>query len=158
MSEPTAPAPGESPTAGRKLRIGTSEREATIARLQVALSEGRLEIAELDERMAEVYAARTVDDLVPITADLPVAEQSVPPPLAVGRGRNRQRSRERYGDEEHQWLFWAWRAWASAVLINVVIWLAVSVGNGFETYFWPIWVAGPWGAILLVNTLFRRLG
>jgi len=29
----------------------------------------------------------------------------------------------------------------------------VSLANGGTVYFWPGWVAGPWGAVLLVRTL-----
>jgi hypothetical protein len=42
------------------------------------------------------------------------------------------------------------------VSINLAIWLLVSVSNGNPVYFWPMWVAGPWGAVLLVGTVFRN--
>jgi hypothetical protein len=29
----------------------------------------------------------------------------------------------------------------------------VSLSSGHAAYFWPIWVAGPWGALLLARTL-----
>jgi hypothetical protein len=45
--------------------------------------------------------------------------------------------------------------WATTVLINVVIWAIVSISSQELIYFWPIWVAGPWGAVLLVTTVFR---
>jgi hypothetical protein len=32
----------------------------------------------------------------------------------------------------------------------------VSVSAGEPIYFWPMWVAGPWGAVLLATTLFGR--
>jgi len=35
----------------------------------------------------------------------------------------------------------------------VVIWLLVSLSSGELVYFWPMWVAGPWGAVLLATTL-----
>ena len=46
-----------------------------------------------------------------------------------------------------------WAVWTTAVLVNLVIWAAVSVSAGDLVYFWPIWVAGPWGAVLLARTL-----
>ncbi|HEY9379492.1 MAG TPA: hypothetical protein VIQ02_20635, partial [Jiangellaceae bacterium] len=49
----------------------------------------------------------------------------------------------------------AWWVWGTAVSINVVIWLLVSISSGW-TYFWPAWVAGPWGAVLLMMTLANR--
>ena len=50
----------------------------------------------------------------------------------------------------------AWGAWLTAVLVNVAVWGAVSVGTGDAVYFWPVWVAAPWGALLLVRTLRGR--
>jgi hypothetical protein len=46
--------------------------------------------------------------------------------------------------------------WAAAVLVNVVVWAVVSLSAQEWIYFWPVWVAGPWGAVLLAGWLFRR--
>ena len=35
-----------------------------------------------------------------------------------------------------------------------VIWLIISITAGDFIYPWPLWVMGPWGAILLVSTVF----
>ncbi len=37
---------------------------------------------------------------------------------------------------------------ASAVAINVVVWVLVSLTGGEFVYPWPVWVAGPPGAVL----------
>jgi hypothetical protein len=50
------------------------------------------------------------------------------------------------------WLLGIWSAWLVAVSVNVVIWLLVSLSTGRPAYFWPMWVAGPWGAVLLAST------
>ena len=42
----------------------------------------------------------------------------------------------------------------SYVVVNaflIMVWAVTGAG-----YFWPIWVIGPWGAILLVQTLTGR--
>jgi hypothetical protein len=39
--------------------------------------------------------------------------------------------------------------WASAVAVNVVVWLLVSLGNGDAAYPWFVWFA-PSGAVLAV--------
>ena len=65
--------PGGSESAPVDMRIGDTERNLVVERLQSALGEGRLDITEFDERLAAVYAARTVGDLQPLTADLPAA-------------------------------------------------------------------------------------
>ncbi len=48
-----------------------------------------------------------------------------------------------------------WRIWAAAVGVNVVVWLLVSLSNADLVYFWPMWVAGPSGAVLVFATIGR---
>lgn len=65
------------------LRISDADREKVAEVLRGAAGEGRLDLDELDERLAATYAARTYADLVPITADLPapgLAAQGLPAP------------------------------------------------------------------------------
>ena len=40
--------------------------------LRQAAGDGRIDLAELDERLEATYAAKTYGELVPITVDLPV--------------------------------------------------------------------------------------
>ncbi|WP_134764810.1 DUF1707 domain-containing protein [Nocardioides sp. 1609] len=54
-----------------ELRISDDERHAVAEQLREAAGEGRLDLEELDERLAAAYAARTYADLVPLTRDLP---------------------------------------------------------------------------------------
>ena len=61
------------------LRTSDAEREATVARLHQALAEGRLELAETEERVTAAYAARHRDELPPLLADLP-SSASAPEP------------------------------------------------------------------------------
>jgi hypothetical protein len=35
------------------------------------------------------------------------------------------------------------------VSVNLVIWVLVSATTSQLVYPWPLWVAGPWGAVLL---------
>ena len=46
-----------------------------------------------------------------------------------------------------------WDDWAGAVAICIAIWAVISLLAGDWIYFWPGWVAGPWGAVLLVQTI-----
>ncbi|WP_329789013.1 DUF1707 domain-containing protein [Lentzea sp. DG1S-22] len=55
------------------LRASDADREQIAQVLHKATAEGRLDIHELDERLAAVYAAKTYGELVPITADLVVS-------------------------------------------------------------------------------------
>ena len=36
------------------------------------------------------------------------------------------------------------------------IWAVTSLASWEFHYFWPIWVIGPWGAVLLAQTRHRR--
>jgi hypothetical protein len=35
----------------------------------------------------------------------------------------------------------------------VAIWLLGALGSGHLYHFWPAWVLGPWGAVLLMRTV-----
>ena len=48
-----------------------------------------------------------------------------------------------------------WRAWAGTAAIVLTIWLLTGLSGTFG-YFWPMWVIGPWGAVLLMRTLAER--
>ena len=53
------------------MRVGDVERAAVVRRLERALREGRITIAEFDERAAAAWASRTRDELDELIADLP---------------------------------------------------------------------------------------
>jgi hypothetical protein len=59
------------------VRVSDAEREAVAQRLRSAAADGRLTLAEADERQALAYAARVHDDLAPLTVDLPGPEPEV---------------------------------------------------------------------------------
>jgi len=55
----------------RDVRVGTEEREQAVQLLAQHLSAGRLELAEFEERVSAVYAARTAAQLAALFRDLP---------------------------------------------------------------------------------------
>lgn len=55
----------------RDVRASDADRDAVVERLRRALSQGRLTVAEFDERVAAAYAAKTHGDLEALTRDLP---------------------------------------------------------------------------------------
>jgi hypothetical protein len=64
----------------RDLRLSDAERERVVARLQVAVAEGRLTLDEFQERVDGVLRSRTYGEIEPYLADLPVsAAQPVAP-------------------------------------------------------------------------------
>ncbi len=147
------------------LRVSDAERESTLERLRDAHAEGRLDADEFYGRLDAVYEARTYADLDALVGDLPAAgptrfaarrpgsDPQVTPPTARVTRRPEAGSLSSMPAP----LRVAWLTWATAVLINVIIWTAVSLGNGSLEYFWPIWVAGPWGAVLLGSTALWRI-
>jgi hypothetical protein len=56
------------------VRASHAEREATATRLHTAVGEGRLDLAEAEERLAVAYAARYRAEFEPLLADLPAPE------------------------------------------------------------------------------------
>ena len=71
-----------------RLRISDEDRHKVAEVLRQAAGEGRIDLDELEERLEAAYRAKTYGDLVPITADLPVAGAPRPtgrPPAPTGR-------------------------------------------------------------------------
>ncbi|WP_204910800.1 DUF1707 domain-containing protein [Microlunatus spumicola] len=91
----TTPEPtGVGPAAGGSLRASDGDRDQVASLLDAAYAEGRLTHEEHDERLERVLAARTFDDLVPLTSDLvpldpaPTTVSSSTPQFVVGTGAN----------------------------------------------------------------------
>jgi hypothetical protein len=55
----------------RDVRASNAEREAAVELLQRAVGEGRITMAEFEERVTAAYAAKTRGELDVLTADLP---------------------------------------------------------------------------------------
>jgi hypothetical protein len=66
------------PIVGGNLRASDADREKVANVLSTAYAEGRLTREEHDERMDQLLAARTFDQLIPITRDLVVIDGPVP--------------------------------------------------------------------------------
>jgi VIT1/CCC1 family predicted Fe2+/Mn2+ transporter len=65
-----------------RLRAADTDRQATVHLLQDAAARGLLTPDEAGERMAAAYAAQHLDELPPLTADLP--PMTPPAPAAPG--------------------------------------------------------------------------
>jgi len=53
------------------MRASDADRERVAEALREAAAEGRLDLEELDQRLDQVFAAKTYAELAPITADIP---------------------------------------------------------------------------------------
>ncbi len=55
----------------REMRISDNDRQTAADRLRAALNEGRLPVAEYDDRLGRLYQASTYGDVAVLFADLP---------------------------------------------------------------------------------------
>jgi hypothetical protein len=119
------------------LRAGNADREQVVAQLNKAFAEGRLDVRELDERIAAAYAAKTMGELAPLTADLPSGRSPAPRSASTPARPAADREIEHGGRRA------AIGGALGLFLVNVLIWAVVSIGAGSLIYFWPIWTAIP---------------
>jgi hypothetical protein len=122
-------APDRSPA----LRASDADREAVAQRLRAAHAAGQLDVNEIEERLTAAYAAKTLGDLEPLTADLGPA-----PPA-----RPRRRSPLE-----------PWREWAGVAVLLNVIWIITCIAAGELLFYWPMFPVGIWGATILVEQVF----
>lgn len=146
-----------------KMRASDADRQEVIQRLRAALDEGRLKMEEYLERMGQASEAVTYGDLAPLYADLPVTgsvarPEAAAPPQVPSPGpppaapRHGVVARRGYAGLPAP-LKVLWTIWAAVVSVNLVVWGLVSASTAQLIYPWPVWVAGPWGVILLVVSI-----
>ena len=70
------------PPSSPSLRASDADRDQVIELLRAAVADGRLDQAEFDERLDAALAARTIEALTPLTADLIAAPGALALPLA----------------------------------------------------------------------------
>jgi hypothetical protein len=74
-----------------QMRASDADRERIAQVLHNALSEGRITVNELEERLSTIYAAKTLGELKPVTADLPSPAGTVEPATTRALGFPDQR-------------------------------------------------------------------
>ena len=87
MTEPVPEPTNVGPIAGGNLRASDTDRDQVATLLSTAYAEGRLSREEHDERIDQLMAAKTFDDLLPITRDLVI----VGPPASVATPQSTSR-------------------------------------------------------------------
>lgn len=136
-----------------KMRASDADRQEVVERLRAALDEGRLKMDEYLERMGQASEAVTYGDLAPLYADLPESgsvarrEPGAPPAPAPTVPPAPVRRTGFAGLPTPLKVLWT--IWGSIVLVNIVVWGLVSATTAHVIYPWPVWVAGPLGAVLL---------
>jgi hypothetical protein len=136
------------------MRISDADRRAAGERLRHALNEGRLDFAEYDVRLARAYEAKTYREVDQLFADLPGTIVRVTPESVVSTPAQRATvpAPARATHLVPTPLKVLWTVWVGVVVINLTIWLLVSIGNGDLDYFWPMWLLVP-GVALLGTTV-----
>lgn len=120
------------------MRAADGDRNAVVDQLSEAYAQGRLTRDELETRLTQAQEAKTYAELAALTSDLP---KTVPP----GPGADAFDHRK------------AWMSWAGVSGLVNVIWVATWAASGDDpTYYWPIWVMGPLGIVLLIRTVSSR--
>ena len=139
-----------------RMRASDKDRERTARALSEHHAVGRIDADEFHQRLDRVFEAKTIGDLDELTADLPDIDLYPLPTsslrraggsggglpsstIATGADRVLSRRHDRFSP---LWLA-AWGSWLGVTVLCTVVWLLTGAG-----YPWPLWVAGPWGAVL----------
>jgi len=125
------------------MRASDTDRDRTASLLREHLTAGRLSPEEFSERLDRAFAAKTVGEIDALLRDLPAIDLYRLPDAALTRHpRPANGSQSRRRGHSRAWRA-AWGTWFTVVLICFVVW-----GLSGHGYVWPLWVAGPWGAVL----------
>ncbi len=112
----------------------TADRERTVGALRAGFVEGRLTQDELDERIAQAYAARTYGDLWALTTDLPTGVLPYPclpyPQSAFAPGFGPQASTARPANAEADN---SWRSGAALLVLAMVIFTLAALVTAIIT-------------------------
>jgi hypothetical protein len=117
-----------------EVRASDAERRAVVDHLTKHCSEGRLTLAEAEDRIAAAWAAKTVGELRVLLRDLPADRGRGGPPERVRPQRGRTAL------EVHV------RVYLVVIGFLCLIWLLAGA-----SYFWPIWPALGWGLALALH-------
>jgi hypothetical protein len=134
-----------------EMRAGDADRQQVADRLRRALEEGRLDLGEYDERLQRAYAAKTYGDLGGLLDDLPAGPAT--PAVPHAGVPHAAAPPDLYHHATRRWLWENWESWFGVVGLVIGIWAFICLSAGELTYFWPMWVAGPWGLVLMGQTV-----
>lgn len=120
-------------------RASDDDRLVVVTRLREAAGEGLIDLDELEQRIAAAYEARTLPDLVPITADLPAPRNPpVPPPKSADTKPVLEaifgQAMQSPGFQHHLTVY--------LLTIGMLIGIWALAGAG---HFWPFYPAAGWG-------------
>jgi len=141
------------------LRVGDDDRKRVTDALQAHYVAGRLSSLELEDRVAQALAAKTVGDLDVLMTDLPAVQAAASVPDSGERRHDRRARREhrqRRGERRHRGggaragLAAHATTYVLVIAMLLVIWMVTA---GEHAYFWPIWPMFGWGIGLAAHAL-----
>jgi hypothetical protein len=140
-----------------RIRASDEDRDRVVSLLREHHAAGRLTAEEFNERLDRAYEAKTIGELDELMSDLPAMDLYRLPDASLqrygrpkpGAGSYLQAAGGQGGLARGHGRFspaWAsaWGSWFTVSLVCFVIWAANGLG-----YPWPLWVAAPWGAVML---------
>jgi hypothetical protein len=125
----------------RAVRASNDDRRRVMDLLQAHYVTGRLDAAELEQRIEGALAAKTLADLDALLADLPQtvatggSQSSVDEPFRRRRRHGKRRHGAEVGFGAHA------ASYLLVITMLVTIWLLTTPGG----YFWPVWPMLGWG-------------
>jgi hypothetical protein len=127
------------------IRASDADRDRVATLLREHHAAGRLTAQEFSDRLDKAFAGRTIGDLDELLKDLPGIDLYRLPDASLMRQPRQVQRRGRRGGGHGSSAAWraAWGSWFTVALILFVIWILSGGG-----YVWPLWVVGPWGAVL----------
>ncbi|MEU5883616.1 DUF1707 domain-containing protein [Spirillospora sp. NPDC047279] len=135
------------------MRASDSDRDRVAEALREHCAEGRITMDELHERLESTYSAKTLGDLQAVTSDLP-EEDLYALPVPASQRSSSVPAKRGSGELAMPGPGALWVSWASVNAVCFTVWAVVAIAGG-PLYPWFLWVAGPWGALLLVSTIFK---
>lgn len=118
------------------IRPSDAEREEIVSQLRAHAGDGRLDVEELERRVARAYSTTTRRGLVEMVRDLP---------------RPARERRDHTHGLGHAAFEGHVRTYLAVMALLVVIWALTGMG-----YFWPIWPMLGWGIGVFSDGSARR--
>ncbi|HEY8545511.1 MAG TPA: DUF1707 domain-containing protein [Acidimicrobiales bacterium] len=140
------PAPA---VARRDIRVSDAERQAVVDELRVHYSMGRIDLAELEDRVSSALAARVRGELEPLLDDLPEL-------APAGPAYNGPPIRERPDRPEGQLLRAHVYLWGVLSAFFLAIWAGVAANADGDVPFWPIFPIAAIGLSVGVHVVGRK--
>lgn len=143
-------------------RVTAAYAAKTVGQLKVLTADlppdpsaGGGDLARSTSVAARPAAPATPEELKQALVDFATTKLSARTERERQRALRRQQRQQRLEQRHERWQRATLTSWATVSAVTFTIWLIVGLTSGF-VYPWFLWVAGPWGAVLLAQRLTSR--